>query len=261
MLLKRLLKLPGIRHLVLAWKWRRFKHAEHCNLFWGVLASFSEATALAPKTKPLGYDHPEAAEMYRQLLTRAEPSDYAVLYWLEKLAKPGDRVFDFGGHVGVRFYVLSGIAEFVRALRWVVYDVPAVVRAGRQLAEERKVEGLSFTEDTQLASGADVYLAMGALQYVEPPLHERLKELKQLPRVVIISTAPMVQGPRFVTLQNIGTAFCPYLIESRPDLERGMSALGYRILAEWMNPEKSCPIMNQLDSGVYGYTSLVFERI
>ncbi len=35
---------------------------------------------------------------------RHAESDYAVLFWLRDLLKPGTHVFDFGGHVGVSWY-------------------------------------------------------------------------------------------------------------------------------------------------------------
>jgi putative methyltransferase (TIGR04325 family) len=239
--------------------WREFCTAEDCNIFWGVHATFAEAAAKAPPTKPLGYDNPEPAAMYRNFLNRVGPNEYAVLHWVRRALPSGGRVFDFGGHVGVKYYALRTVDGLPAQLDWTVYDVAAVVQAGRKLAERRGVSDLHFTERFEDASGVDVFLALGSLQYVEPSLAEHLQRLDALPRMVLVSSTPMVDGPRYVTLQNIGTAFCPYLIEDRGALVAGMDQLGYALCHSWTNPEKECVIMDQPEKSVHGYTSLHFE--
>jgi putative methyltransferase (TIGR04325 family) len=257
--LRRASKLPGLRQAERAWRWRQFQ-AEP-NACWGVYGSFAEAEAHAPPTKPLGYDNEAAAGMYGGLLDTIGPKDYAVAFWLQRRLRPGGRVFDFGGHVGVKYYAIRTVLDLPEGVRWVVYDVPAVVARGRELARERGAPGLEFTDRFADASGSDVFLVLGSLQYVEAPLPERLATLPDLPEYVIVSSAPMVDGGgRYVTLQNIGVAYCPYLVEDRGGLVRGMAERGYALVRSWENPEKLCRILDQPGRSVEGYTSLHFAR-
>jgi putative methyltransferase (TIGR04325 family) len=242
-------------------KWRQFNSAFGRNAFWGVYSTFAEAVAAAPPTKEIGYDHDGPAQMYRPLMDKVEPSEYAVLYWLERALPPGGRIFDFGGHVGLKFYAFRSIGAIPPPVKWTVYDVPAVVRSGRDLARNRRETDLSFTETFEDASGVDVFLGLGALQYVEDPLPVWIKRLKAPPRTVILGSMPMVEGERYVTLQNIGTAFCPYLIEDATAVIAGMEGLGYSLRHRWKNLEKRCEISDQPERSVWEYTSLHFERL
>src|SRR5687767_3135870 len=66
------------------------------NLYRGVFATFEEAQASAPQGKPIGYDNQAAADLYLERTRRVYPSDYPVMFWLEKLFQAGARtVFDF----------------------------------------------------------------------------------------------------------------------------------------------------------------------
>jgi putative methyltransferase (TIGR04325 family) len=241
-------------------RWREFAAdgPSDRNLFWGVYRDFAEALSAAPSRKQIGYDNEESANLYRWKFDLMEPSDYAVLYWLEHAIKPGAKVFDFGGHVGIKYYSFRSIGALQAPLTWIVYDVPAVLRSGQALARERGETNLAFTNDVGDASGADVFMALGASQYVEAPISSYLEPLARRPKVVIISKAPMVEGDRYVTLQNMGTAYCPYLIEDSRALIADMERLGYRLRHRWANDEKSCVIMNHPERSLYAYTSLRF---
>lgn len=239
-------------------RWRSFQRSQ--NAFWGVYDSFKEAEADVPAGRRVGYDNDAAADLYRWKLDFMEPSDYAVLYWLEKALTSGGRVFDFGGHVGLKYYSFRSVGALGGPLTWTVYDVPAVVRAGRELARERGADALAFTERADDASGADVWLALGSAQYLEAPIYSYLERLGERPREVIISKSPMVEDARYVTLQTTGTMFCPYLIEDVRDVIAHMERIGYRLLHRWKNDEKSCRILNRPDKSLYHYTSLHFAR-
>jgi putative methyltransferase (TIGR04325 family) len=258
--LTRIRQLKSVRAVRNAVKRREFLTASGRNAFWGVYATFADAVAAAPPIKAIGYDHEGPAQMYRSLMDHVEPSEYAVLYWMERALPPGGRVFDFGGHVGLKFYAFRTIGAIPSPVSWTVYDVPAVVRSGRELAKNRRETDLTFTETFEDASGADVFLALGALQYVEAPLADWMQRLAAPPRTVIVSAMPMVEGPRYVTLQNIGTAFCPYLVEDANALIAGMERIGYSLRHRWKNLEKRCEIGDQPDKSVWEYTSMHFER-
>jgi putative methyltransferase (TIGR04325 family) len=241
-LLQSFKEVPGVVALRRRRYERFFATATDANLFRGVYRDFAEAEATAPHTKDLGYDHPEPAAMYRERAEHLHPSDYPVLFWLLKHGQQVKRVFDFGGHVGVSFYAYQHYLSFPSELKWTVCDVPAVVEAGAVFAHERGAKQLQFTTNRNDGSGADLWLANGSLQYLEEPLHRLLSALQERPKRVIANMLPVAEGESFVTLQNIGTAFCPYRIHHRASVIEGVCALGYRLVDSWVNPEKSCHV-------------------
>ena len=84
---------------------RAFEASRDANLFRGVFETFDEAARSAPATRPLGYDNPDSAAMYVDRTRRTYPSDYPVMFWLQKLLARGcARLFDLGGHIGVSYY-------------------------------------------------------------------------------------------------------------------------------------------------------------
>lgn len=252
---------PGVRALRRLRYERFFAAATDANLFRGVYRDFAEAAATAPDTRALGYDHPEPAAMYRERAERLHPSDYPVLFWLQKWGPRVKRVFDFGGHVGVSYYAYQRVLSFPPELRWTVCDVPTVVEAGAALAHTRGARQLQFTTHRDDGSGADLWLANGSLQYLEEPLHRLVSALEVRPRYVIANMLPVTDGESFVTLQNIGTAFCPYRIHHRASVIEGVRALGYSLVDSWVNPEKSCHVPFSGRHHVDAYVGLGFERV
>lgn len=226
---------------------REFATTRDANLFRGIFGSIAEAAASAPPGLALGYDHPDPASLYRERLVQIYPTDYPVLFWLTKILGEVRTVFDLGGHVGVARYAYDRYLDFPENLTWQVCDVPAVVEAGATLAREKGMSGLTFTAERANASGADLYHAAGVLQYLEEPLAELLGVLAEKPRHVLINLCAFTDREPFVTLQNIGTAFCPYVIHRKADVFAGMGKLGYRLVDEWTNPGKSCTL--PLDAG------------
>jgi putative methyltransferase (TIGR04325 family) len=234
----------------------RFANNRFGNLFRGVYASFAEAQASVPPTRPVGYDNTEAAAMYRDRTERVHPTDYPVLFWLDRLLPSVRRLFEFGGHVGVAYYAYRRYLRAPEGLQWTVCDVPAVVEAGRALARERGAEGLAFTTAPGEADGADLFFASGSLQYVEAPLAELLRPLARRPAHVVVNMTPLHPARTFVTLNSIGTAFCPYLVQGREAFVRGLEGLGYRLVDSWENPEKGCPIPFHPEHSLRGYTGM-----
>jgi putative methyltransferase (TIGR04325 family) len=243
---------------------RQFATADKAHLFRGVYDSFEAAMRAAPGSKPLGYDHPGPAAMYRNNLETVFLSDYPVLFWLARILGAGlgvgtRRLFDLGGHVGMRFYGFRTRLALPDALVWQVMDVPAVVRAGRELAIERGAGNLAFTDRRDELAGADVLLAAGSLQYLEKPLHEILAPIAGRPPHVILHELPMHDGAAYYTLQSIGQAFCPYRVEDRRGLVAGMAALGYELRDAWHTPDKLCPIPFHPERSVRGYEGMYFH--
>lgn len=250
---------------------RRRRHArwfastnERC--FSGVFESFAAAVAGAPPGRLIGSDHAHAADLGilggPETLRRVNARDYPLLFWLREAILGGTKqVFDFGGHVGVKYYAFRPYLRFSPELRWTVYDMPAVTSAGRNLAAERDdASQLSFTDRLEDADGVDVFLAIGSLQYEETPPWTLLSRFRELPETLILGGLPLSEGPRFVTLLNIGASYCPYYIFNRTEMVDAIVGLGYSLVDSWPIPDKKCIIPFESERSVRGYTGFCFRR-
>lgn len=241
---------------------RVFAQATDMQLFRGVYRSFEEAARHAPGTRPLGYDNPGPSSMYRDLVDKVTPRDYPLMFWLAHAMRRGARhVLDFGGHVGIKFYAFRRYLDYPEGFRWTVCDVPAVVKSGEEFkAQMAGSEPLAFTTRFDDAAQADLFLAAGSLQYVEQPLHERLERLERRPARLLLSGVPLLAGRAFVTLQSIGTAYCPYHVFNRDEFVAGLAGAGYALRDEWLNPEKHLNVPFHDGARVESYSGLYFER-
>lgn len=214
---------------------RRVRDRLHpIDAFRGVYESFADAGRAAPSLKPLGYDSAGSATWYRSKHTKVLLEDYPVLFWLRSAFEDARSVFEIGGHVGVAYYGFEQIVSYPRDLVWTICDVPAVAAAGEALALERGRTNLKFVTSQAQVSGADVVLACGALQYVDSPsLADTIASFRIRPQHVLVNTTPVYDGVSFVTLQNIGTAYCPYRVFNRAEFVRSLEALGYSLVDTW----------------------------
>jgi putative methyltransferase (TIGR04325 family) len=230
------------------------------NRFRGVYRSFAEAEASIPAGQRIGYDHEELAGLYRLRMDKANQSDYAVLFWLRRIldARPASFVFDFGGHVGVSYHGWRNYLDYRPGLRWLVEDVPAIVKVGAELARERPSAGLEFTSKVEDARGCDVFLAAGSLQYVDEALPAMLQRIGPLPRHLILNKMPMYDGETFVTVQSTGRAFHAYRIYNRAELVDSVTALGYRVVDDWSNREQHCEIPFTRGRDIDAYSGYYF---
>jgi putative methyltransferase (TIGR04325 family) len=231
--------------------------------FRGVYPSFAEAEASIPAGQRIGYDHAELAGLYRGRMDKAGPSDYAVLFWLRRILdeQPASFVFDFGGHVGVSYHGWRNYLRYRAGMRWLVYDVPAIVKVGAELALERPSEGLAFTSELSAGRGCSIFLAAGALQYVEDSLTTVLQKVGgPLPRHLILNKMPVYDGETFVTVQSTGRAFHPYRIYNRAELVAEVAALGYRVVDDWSNREAHCEIPFTQGRDIDAYSGYYFVR-
>lgn len=237
-----------------------FSKATGANLFRGVFSSFSEAVASAPSTKPIGYDHPEPAGMYVDRTHRVYSSDYPVLFWIRSILKPGLKIFDLGGHIGVSYYAYQKYLEYPDGLQWLVCDVPEVTQAGEKFAKNRQESRLKFTNDYAAVDSHELLLASGSLQYIEESLAELLEPITNKPGHIIVNLLPAYEGEPFVTLQNIGTVFCPYRIVNTVELLGSMQKLGYECVDIWRNEEKECLIPFHPDRSLDVYHGFYFRE-
>lgn len=242
---------------------KTFAKNRGANLFRGVFTSFEEAERSAPKTLPLGYDNPESAAMYLERTRKTYPTDYPVLFWLNKLFADGvNSVFDVGGHIGVSYYAYRRYLAYPPHLRWVVHDVPAVMARGREFAQERDKERcLDFADTFDRISGFDVMTAQGSLQYLPESLAERLASVAVPPKHLVINLTPLHERLSFYTLQSVGTAFCPYRILSVAEFLRPLEQLGYQLIDSWDNPDKKCHIPFYPEHSLERYHGFLFSRV
>lgn len=230
------------------------------NMFYGEHASWEEAVAAAEAFGRAGYDNPESAQLY-QHRTRMDPHDYPSLYWVTRSLQEGLKgVFDVGGAIGIKFMAFREPLSAWPELDWCVQDVPAMVAQGRQLAQERgDASRLRFTEHFAQGEGLDVLFASGVLQYLPQTLGEMLSGWKRLPRRIIINTAAIHPEKTFFTVNSLGTAFCPYRIQTQASLVRGLTALGYRLRETWVNPDKPMLIPFRPDLSLRHYTGFCLD--
>ncbi len=235
---------------------RQFVGDKGYGCFRGVHKTFEEAIRSAPKTKSIGYNNLELAHEYRQsveLETSVQSYDYPVMLWLNLIFSINSNnisIFDFGGNVGIHFYAYEKYIKYPDNLKWIICDLPAIVKAGKELAQKRHRLELVFTENFEEASGKDVLLASGSIQYVED-LTQSLLSLSKKPKHLLINRMPLYDGSQFVTLQNGGKVFYPSYVFNKTEFIESLNQVGYQMVDIWEDrvdscvipfyPEKSCP--------------------
>jgi putative methyltransferase (TIGR04325 family) len=229
----RLLSRPLYRHI-----FRRPVRGMN-NLYYGVFDNFAaakqQANALSTQRLPSTYNVESAGRMYRGQLQQPHVSDYAAMFWLQRMLNEGARkVFDLGGHIGLAYYIYEHLMNLPADIDWCVHDVPLVMQTGREWAREHDPSGrLRFANDLSQADGCDLLISSGALQYMDYSLPELLQRLRVQPTHVLVNRTPMHPNKRYFTLQNLGIAICPYRVESIEQTIDEMHHLGYTLQGRW----------------------------
>lgn len=252
-------RIPFARQMYRRYQESQYEHqfAGDCyGCFRGVYETFEEAIRSAPQTKSIGYDNAELAQEYQQDVeseVTIQAYDYPAMLWLNSIFTNNPvniSIFDFGGNVGIHFYVYEKYIKYPDNLKWIVCDVPAIVKTGKELAEKRQRSHLVFTEKIEDANGKDVFFASGSIQYVEN-LSLSLSSLSEKPKHLLINRLPLYEGPQFVSLQNGGQVFYPSYIFNKAEFIDSLNKIGYEVVDIWedrvdyciipFHPEKSCP--------------------
>jgi putative methyltransferase (TIGR04325 family) len=256
--LRRALNEPrqAVRWLVELERDRKF--VDWPGAYHGVYPTFAAAIAAAPKAK-LGFNHVELADIYDHRLHKAFPSDYPVLFWLDRLLHENRSVFDWGGHIGVSYYAYQRYLTLPEDLRWRVCEVPEIAKAGARLAAEKGEGRLTFTTEPSEASGFRILIAAGSLQYLETSLASDLQALEQRPEHLLINKLPLYDGDDFVTLQNTVHSFNPYKIQNRRNFVQSILALGYEAVDEWETPDMACRIPLHPEHSIRAYSGFYFR--
>lgn len=261
---KRVATVPAIRPVFEALHERRFERGAPPpdNMYRGVYGSFAEALASAPRARQVGYDNEESADLYKERTRRVYISDYPVMFWLARLFEAGSTsVFDIGGHIGIAYYAYQRLVRYPEAIRWRVLDVPAVNAAGTAWAVDHdERHRLDFTDRPTDADGYDIVFASGSLQYLDYTLADLLGSLMHPPRHLLINLMPIHMSESFFTLQNMGTAFCPYRIMAEREFIDGLKARGYALQDRWENPDRHCEIAFRPAQSLDRYFGFCFSR-
>jgi putative methyltransferase (TIGR04325 family) len=224
----------------------------------GVYGSFTEARAAAPGAK-LGFNHVELTNIYDNRMGKAFSSDYPALFWLGKLLGEASSLFDWGGHVGVSYYTYRRYLKLPESFRWLVCEVPEIAKAGAELAQKNGEHQLAFTTEPTDASGFDILMAAGSLQFLESPLASDLARLQRKPKHLLINKLPLYDGEQFVTLQNTIHSYNPYKVQNRAEFVDSVLGSGYELVDEWDTPDMTCHIPLHPEHSISAYSGFYFR--
>ena len=226
----------------------------------GVFETFEQAMSAAPRTKNTGWDTSDLAkEFYQKPLYRSIRSfDYPILFWLSKLLRENQSVFDFGGSYGIHFFAYDKHLGYPSGLRWVVCDLPEITRLGQEKAKKEGRSEISFTNDLCEASGKDIFISSGSIQYADS-FFETFSQIPSLPPHLLINRVPLYPGKTFVTLQNCGRTFCAEYIFNEEQFISSFVRLGYVLVDRWVDLEDACLVPFHPKKSIGSYSGLYFK--
>lgn len=207
--------------------------------FTGAYSSYDAAFAAAKAMRLAGYDHEEIANVSFAKMCQVAPWDYPVLFWMRNLAHETEGVIDAGGHMGTKYRAFLQLLSFDDSFKWVVYDLPSIVRVGRRMAERDGLTGLSFVDQIEDAGGIPLFLGSGLLQYLDIPLSDLLKRLPAPPRHLLLNKVALRKDRTVVTLEKIGSAYVPYQMRNEATFLNDVARMGYRMVDRWSIPSLS----------------------
>ncbi len=108
--------------------------------------SLSKANEAIAAYANQGHLNLSGIELHLGLNDSTRPSDYAAMFHIRPLLQAGPRISDLGGNVGNLFYCYSSYLMLPPALVWQVHDLAPVIARGRELAKQRGVAQLAFTD-------------------------------------------------------------------------------------------------------------------
>lgn len=228
----------------------------HQRMFRGLYRDFASAAADAPPGKQVGYGD-AAATRHAHARHFLIPSDYPVMFWLDRLLPATRLLFDLGGNVGNRYLAFRNYLTYPQNLTWLVNDIPAVVALGRTIAPQEAAVHLQFTTDYTRLGEAEILLASGVLQVLED-WNGFLYRTPNLPRHLLINRTPVGDQPDAVTLHSIGASFVPYHIFNRRSFVAEFNNLGYRLVDGWRTPELGCWIPGHPSHSLDSYSGFYF---
>lgn len=262
---RELLEGPVTRPALLKWRRQHFLSSEGAGFYFGVFDDFAAARQSLPASPE--FNHGQLATEYVDVRARQVfEYDYPVMWWLEQAFRQGARsVLDIGGSVGVHYYAYSSYLTLPADLSWRVVEVPAMAAIGRRIAAERGAGPLNFTDDFDDAiasASADIWIASGALQYLETGRPgELLARCSRRPEHVLLNKLPLFPGEDFVTTQNLGEGcFAPLHVFNDERLVREMEVQSYALRDRWAVHERSLYLPGYPDRSFSSFAGLYLRR-
>lgn len=228
--------------------------------FTGAYASIEEAVAAAGTGSLVGYDHDAITTVAFEQMCRVMPWDYPVLFWLSSLLEEIDGVVDAGGHMGTKYRAFRDLLPLDATFSWIVYDVPAIVAAGRRRALRDGLTQLSFVDRIEDAPEAAAFLGSGLLQYLDIPLSSLLGSMRSPPRHLLLNKVAFRKGGPVVTLERIGQAYVPYQMRDEGAFLREVEGMDYRLVDRWAIPELSHVIETHPELGPSESAGFYFRK-
>jgi putative methyltransferase (TIGR04325 family) len=245
----------------LAYKSFILSRSKYPALFYGVYDSFEHAWAAIPKSRLRGWDHPEAASIWVNHVAPVRPSTYPVFFWVSRLLRENSTLLDYGGSIGLTYYGYRQRASFPTGAQWVVVELPELAAQGRRTAVQQNAANLRFETDLRCVSGADVFLAAGALQFMRESVPGLLDRLADAPPHIILNKVPLTSGPGYWTLHNFGPAVTPYRVYNEREFIDYFQQSGYKVRDRWVNNDMGCDIPFHPERAVPAFTGMCLERM
>lgn len=235
------------------------------NSFRGVFSSFDEALKAVPQQTLAGYNHADLHNAPVKLnctqadMERLNPIDYPVLVWLRNAFEDSSTVCDLGGNTGNSYYAFRRYIPYPEGLQWTICDLPEAVKVGEAMRERTHCPGLSFTTDLATVERADILLTCGAIQYMEAPFPDLLRQLKTPPRHLIVQRVAFYDGEEYFTLQNLWGSYAPYRIFNDAQFVAAIISLGYELVDRWQI-DRPCVIPFHPERFVEGQSGMYFRH-
>ena len=200
----------------------------------GVFESFEHALSKAPKERKVGWD---SASVARKLCERPKvlmPYDYPMLFWLSCLLRENPNLIDYGGSDGIHFRTYERYLQYPPEMNWLVCDLPEITRIGEEEALSEGRRNVSFTNNLQDASGKDIFVASGSIQFVDAFL-DGYSRIERLPTHCLLNRVPLYSGRTFVTLRKSSMGMFPLFVYNEEEFTSHFLKLGYELVDKWTN--------------------------
>jgi putative methyltransferase (TIGR04325 family) len=224
-----------------------------------VFDSLPEAVAAARPYAEGGHEDPEHPKHHMSLAEVPRPSDYAALFHMRGLVYDRAKIFDLGGSIGNLFYLYDRYLNLPSDCIWLVFELPAWVELGRNVATNRGENRLQFTRKWQDATGAELLIASGSLHYFDPPLSQMVSELLEKPTHILINRTPLIEGPTKATVQDGGTHRVGCVLHNRAEFVTAFEAIGYNVVDSWKASELSLNLVGKSESSALPYSGFFFR--